>query len=388
MEPKSLSATALQTAGLCLARFKAQHIDRASGFGGTAASLGSSVHGALELYVKNCIMEPKMPATYEILLDFFKMSYMEVFQTSDTNTIEFLEGMEMLKRWHARTDFTTFKVISCELKENFTLKTSIGDIPFNYIWDRHDQLEEKVYRVVDYKTNRWGLNPADLRNKLQARSYALAAQIKYNDAERIWVEFDMLRHEGPVGIVFSRDDNIATWKHLKAEAERIIATPYDDPPETLNSECLFCPRSTTCKALLKNIDIGGVMSHSTPGELVDVRAQLEWQRKAVSSALTKLDEVILGRARAEDVLEYESDVNRLKVGVSSSRAIDAERAEHVLPPEVASQYMGKSLTITNVDKLLKGSELNDEQKRQLASLIYFKKGEPRIKVEMKNLIDD
>ena len=388
MEPKSFSATALQTAGACLARYKAEHIERSKGFGGVAANLGSSVHGALEMYVKNCIIETKMPATEQMLLDFFKMSYMQVFSTSDTNTIEFLEGLDMLKRWHKRTDFSTFTVLTCEVKESFPVKTSIGEIPFNYIWDRHDQLDEGVYRVVDYKTNVWGINPSDLRDKLQARSYGLAAQIKYPEAKRIWVEFDMLRHNGPVGLVFSRDDNIATWKHIKAEAERIIATPDADPPETLNGECLFCPRSTSCNALMKNIAIGGVLSHGTAAELTDVRAQLDNQRKAVSSALAKIDAVILDRAKAEDVLQFESETNLLNVGISATRAIDPERAEQVLPPEIVRDYMGRTLTIGAVDKLLKGNELNEEQKKQLASLIYMKRGEPRIKTRPKNPIDD
>lgn len=330
-----------------------------------------------------------MPATREMLIDFFKMSYMNVFSTTDLNTIEFLEGLEMLNKWFDRTDFSTFTVLSCEVKENFPIKTSIGEIPFNYIWDRHDQLDEGIYRVVDYKTNRWGLNPQDLLKKLQARAYGLAAQIKYPQAERIYVQFDMLRHEGPVGIVFSRDDNIATWRHLKAEAERIIATPDDEAPETLNAECLFCPRSTECEALQKNIEIGGVLSTAAdPQRMVDIRAQLEWQKKAVSSAIEKLDAVIIERAKLEDVIEFESELNLLRLGVSSQRAIDAERAEKVLPAEVASQYMGKTLTIASVTKLLKGNELTDEQKNELLGLIYFKKGEPRVNVQTKNPIVD
>jgi hypothetical protein len=294
----------------------------------------------------------------------------------------------MLKAWFKRTDFSKFEVISCEVKENFPIATSLGDIPFNFIWDRHDQLDEGVYRVVDYKTNRWGLNPGDLKKKIQARAYGLAAQIKYPDAKKIWVQFDMLRHDGPVGIVFTRDDNIATWQFMKAKAQQIIDTPDTDVPETLNPECLFCARITSCDAVQKNISIGGVLSKGEITELVDTRAQLEWQKKAVEAALNKLDEVIIGRAKVEDRLEFESDQYRMRIGISSSRAIDAEMAENVLPPDVARRYMGKSLTIGNVDKLLKGPELSEEQKRQLVGLIYQKKGEPRVKIESKNPIDD
>jgi len=388
MIPKSFSATAFNVAELCLARYQAEHIERGKGFGGVAANLGTSVHGALEEYVKAVhIPGASGNGSEKLLLDFFKLSYMDTFHTTDFETVDYLEGVEMLKKWFKRTDFTKFTVISCEVKENFPIKTSIGEIPFNYIWDRHDQLDENVYRVVDYKTNRWGLNPQDLKKKIQARAYGLAAQIKYPQAQRIWVQFDMLRHDGPVGIVFTRDDNVATWQFMKEKAEQIIATPDDDVPETLNPECLFCVRQASCTSLTKNISVGGIMSLGSVEQLVDKRAQLEFQKSAIASAIGKLDEVILGKAKAQDVLEFESDYNRLKVGVSSTRAIDAEMAEMVLPPQLARRYMDRKITIGNVDKLLKGNELTEEQKKQLVSLIYQKKGEPRVKIEPKNPID-
>ncbi len=390
MIPKSFSATALQTASSCLARYKAEHIDRSKGFGGIAANLGSAVHGALEMYVKQCVLEKKMEGTQALLLDFFKMSYMDIFSTTETNTLEYMDGVDMLIKWFKRTDFNSFEVLTCEIKENFPIPTSIGDIPFNFIWDRHDKLGDGEYRVVDYKTNKWGINPADLKDKPQARAYGLAAQIKYPDAKRIWVEFDMLRHNGPVGIVFTRDDNIATWKWIKAEAERIISADDSDIEklESLNPECLFCPRSTSCKALRKNIDIGGVLAAGSVLEMVDVRAELEWQRKAVSAALTKLDTVILEAAKAEDRIEFETANNKLNLGVSARRAIDAERAEQVLPPEIAAEYLGKTITMAKVDLLLKGDQLNEEQKSALSSLIYFNYGEPRVSVKPRNPIDD
>lgn len=386
MQPKSLSATAINVAQLCLARYKAEHIDRGRGFAGTAASLGTAVHGGLEMYVKSVYIEKKMEPSLKLLEDFFKMSYMSVFG-SETTTVEYMEGLEMSRRWFKRTDFSEFKVISCEIKENFLIPTSIGNIPFNFIWDRHDQLDTNVYRVVDYKTNRWGLNPADLYKKVQARAYGVAAQIKYPNAERIWVQFDMLRHEGPVGVVFTRDDNIEMWRFLKREAQRIVDTPDDDVPETLNPECLFCPRVTTCGAVQKNLAVGGILSVAHPSEFVDLRAKLEWQKKAVSSALAKLDEVILGRAKVDEVFEYESDDNLVTIGMSSRRSVDAERVEHVIGTNLFERFANKSITMADIDKLLKGNQLSDVQKKQLTSLIYFKKGDPSVSVKPKNPID-
>lgn len=389
MIPRSLSATSMQVAELCMARWKAEQFSRATGISHSAATLGTSVHGALEMYVKEVYLEQHgVEPSLKLLLDFFQISYMTTFGTADTNSEDFRDGVDMLERWYKRTDFSTFKVLSCENKTSFDIQTSAGPIPFNYIWDRFDQLDADTVRVVDYKTNRWGLNPLDLKNKIQARAYGVAAAIRYPDAKRIWVEFDMLRHEGPVGVSFSRDENIAMWRFMQATAERIINTPEDDTPETLNAECRFCVRKASCDALQKNLAVGGIMSFMSPKEAIDLRAALEWQLAGINSLTRDLDSLILQQAKAEDEFHYESDTNIMDITVGSRRSVDAERVEMVIGPKLFEKWGGKSFTVGNVDKLLKGDELTDEQKAQLRSLIWMKKGEPSVKIKPKNPIDE
>ncbi len=389
MRPKSLSATALNVAGLCISRYHAEHIVYARGPQNTAASLGTSVHGALEIFVKACYLDKTQEPSLQLLLDLFKMSYMTVFATGETDTQDYLDGVDMLKRWYARTDFSTFTVISCEVKKSIPIPTPIGDIPFNYIWDRFDDLGDGVFRVNDYKTNRAGVRPEQLRKKLQVRAYALAAAIEHKDAKQIWVELDMLRHDGPVGVSFSRDDNAATWRFLKAEAKRIIET--DDTkhlPETLNPECNYCVRKTSCSALLKNISVGGVASIGGAQEAVDIRAQLEFQKKAIASAIDAIDEIILTQARNDDQTFWETASNTLSITVSNKRGVDAERVEKVIGDTLFRKYGGMSITLANVDKLLKGDELTDEQKKAVKAMIRIQTGEPRVSISTKAAVDD
>jgi RecB family exonuclease len=392
MEPKTFSATALHVAELCTARYKAEFIERGKGQSNSAATLGSSVHGALEMYVKNCVMESKFPATVKQLLDFFKMSYMKEFDTVELSGEDYEDGVEMLQRWHKRTSWDGVTVLSVEVKTNFPIQTSIGDIPFNYIWDRFDKVGEREYKVVDYKTNRWGINPQDLRKKVQARAYALAAAIQLKkegkEVDRIWVEFDMLRHDGPVGIVFSRDENAAMWRWLKEKAQYIVDLPDDEVQETINAECNFCPRKVSCKALQRNLAIGGIASIGSAAEAVDIRTIMALQKKAIESAIKEIDEIVLTEARLNDVFEFESDTNRLRVGVSSRRAVDADRVGMVIGPQLMDKYGGKSFTITNLNKLLKGDEITEEQKSQLKGLIYSNTGEPRVTVEVKGFLEE
>lgn len=397
MKPKSFSASALHVFEQCPARYKAENVDRSRGFGGTAATLGTTVHGALEMFVKATIIEKSQEPTLEFLQDCFKMSYVTTFGTTNYETIEFMEGAEMLVNWFARNFkerqyFETATVISCEIKSFFDVPTSLGPIPFNYIWDRFDYMGDGKYKVVDYKSNRWGIQPADLVKKVQARAYGLAAAIQLKNEGReyssIWVEFDMLRHKGPVGIKITHQDNVAFWNYLKAQTEEILKTPDDEAEERLNPECLFCVRKTDCEALRKNIMVGGLHSIGSIEQAIDLRAQIEWQRKGLNSLLEEIDKKILTEAKQRDMHEFESEDNKLIIGIGQRRNIDADMVEKAIGENLFSKYGGKSITLGNVDKLLKGKELTDQQKRDLRGLIYYTAGNPSVRIEPKNPIDE
>lgn len=399
MQPKSLSATALHVAELCLARYHAEQIIHARGIGGHAASLGSACHGALEVFVDETqIKGNKSNYNLKFLLDLFKMSYMKVFGTFEASGELFDEGVEMLTRWFERQDWTGVEVVSVETKTHFELtsKKHGVTIPFNYIFDRLDILERdengepSVIRIVDYKTNRWALRPDDLDKKIQARIYAMVTQMNYKKAKRIWVQFDLLRHEA-VGRVFSREQNIATWRRIHSGYDIILeAEPNDqgEYPETLNAECVFCVRKASCKAYLKNVAAGGVFSFGSPEEIVDRRALLQWQVKAANAAIKELDELILGQAKAEDVKMYESPNNRITFGVSSRREVDPRMAEMVVGPEIFSEYGGKKLAMGQFDKMLKDPRVTPGQKAQLKGLINYNFGDPTVKVESRSFDDD
>lgn len=390
MIPKSLSATALHTAELCMARYKAENIDYARGSSNRAADLGTSLHGALEMYVRACYIEKTHEPSLDMLITLFKMQYISLFG-NDLQTIEFMDGVSMCEKWFARTSFENVTVISCEKKDHFDIPTSIGPIPYNYIWDRFDQIGPKTFKVVDYKSWRWQIRPDDLKKKVQARAYALAAAIQLKsqgiEYDKIWVEFDQLRGER-VGIVFNWQDNKESWDYFLHKAQEIIDTPDADVKETLNPDCSFCIRKVSCETLQKNVMVGGVFSIPTLEEAVDVRAQLEWQRKAVIATLAELDTRILAEARQLDQNEFESSSNSMKIKVSKTRTVDAERVEKAIGPNLFERYGGKSFNIGTVDKLLKGNELTPEQKADLRSLIYLKTGEPKVAVESKAAIGE
>jgi hypothetical protein len=131
MIPKSFSASALQVAQTCMARYKAENVDRAARPANAAADLGTAVHAALEWYVKAVYIDKTKPASLQALLMLYRMQFMVIFDTVDPEAHDwYAEGADMLKVWFARTDFSNRRVISCEIKTNFEIPTSAGKIPF------------------------------------------------------------------------------------------------------------------------------------------------------------------------------------------------------------------------------------------------------------------
>lgn len=389
MIPKSFSATALQVAELCMARYKAEQIDRARAPQDPAAKFGSALHGALEHYVKSCIINKMLEPTFAHLLEMWRISFMTTYATSDITLPEYTEGAEILGDWYKRNDFSTFTVISCEEKDSIPIPTTAGEIPFNYIWDRFDDLGDGVFRVVDYKSNRAPFTSDQLRKKIQSRAYGLIAQIKYPEAKQIIVDFDMLRHNGTVGIVLSREDNIATWRFLKAAAQKIVDTAEEDIEETPNSECLFCVRKISCEAIRQNAAAGGIFSMNDPVLMVEQRAKLEYCSKALNAAMAEMDAVIIKTAEAEDRIEWESPANKMRIGSSGRRNIDPFWVQKIVGPEVMAEFgAGINITLANVDKMLKSSKITDEQKKQIRGLIGVKYGDPRVYIESKSPLSD
>lgn len=393
MIPTSLSATALDVATKCLARYAAENIGKNRTASGMPAMLGTTCHNALEQYVKDCYMgEVRTSPSLNLLLDYYKMHFMVEFDTADPSGDVYEDGVQMLTNWHARANFDGFEVVSVEEKTPFdlTVQDSAGTthrIPFNYIFDRLDKLDETTYRVVDYKSWRGLIQPDDLFGKVQARAYGLACQIQFPHAEKIWVQFDQLRGDS-VGVVFTKQDNANTWRYLKKWAKKILDTPVEDAAETINPDCKWCIRKTTCTALKRNIAAGGVTGLPVI-EMIDRRALIDQQMEALKWAAQELEEALLVAAQNEDVERLESYNNVVYWTRSGRRTIERMDAlEQIVGPQMMERIGKKSVSVTTLDKLLKGDELTKEQKAQVKGLITTKYGEPSLKTKPLSKIDE
>lgn len=384
MIPRTVSASSLESAAGCLARYRAMSMDRASGFQNDAAKLGTTLHAALEKFTDPGLMRAGV-WDWDMLEACFNFAYQEIFG-HDTHSEWFQQGLDILKKWYNRhdqqSDIQEVHIISREIKKSFPIPYWVNgqkhEVPCNYIIDRLDMIGEKKFRVVDYKSQRSPLSPEDMYSKVQPKIYALAVQIEYPDAEEIWVQYDFLRYDR-VAIRFTKQDNANTWRWLKGAVQRIVDAP-DNPPETLNENCRYCVRKFVCKTMQNNIRSGGIFSLT-----IDELALLYHDTKSQADALLSMrDEIglqLLRYADEEGLLEWETPEARLKVTAYKKRVIDRDKMAQILGPDLMRDY-GR-LNVGDLDELRKDPRLTSEQASLLNTAIETKYSDPTIKVTKK-----
>lgn len=383
MEPKSLSASAAMSFEGCEARYKAEYIDRVPDMQGEAAGLGSACHGTLEQFVAGGYH--LNGSSFSVLEVFYSIEYYKYF----SEPTRYEEGLEMLRNWFDRQNWEGRTVLSTEVKETFDLRFTVDavehTVPFTYIWDRCDELKNgDEIDVIDYKSVQMPVTPEELKHKIQARSYGLAAQIKYPNAKRIWVTFDLLRYDR-VGVSFTRDDNIATWRYLQELAKRVWAS--DGTTETLNPECRWCVRKLGCDELLRHTDGGGILQIQDLDGAVEMRGRLEWAANALRNAMGDLDGFILNEMESRNVMEHRAGGVEVKASMRQTRHIDrVDEAIRMLPPDIVAKY--GDLKVTDLDKILKNEPLDDETKSALKGLVSRRPGKIYLKTKSLTALDE
>lgn len=375
MIPNSLSATSIQVYEECPKRFEAEYLLRAPSPGGAAASLGTACHETMEPWVADGHYLKNYADPKAVLKGLYDEAYWRVF----ADAARYDEGWGLLTKWLDRQDWQGRTVLSAEQKKNFVIKSSAGDIPFNYIMDRVDRLDNGDIEVTDYKTLSQPISPEKLRYKIQARAYALAAQLEHPDANRIWVTFDMLRFE-PVGVVFTKEENRETWRYLHALAERVLAD--SNPQEQLGNGCRFCIRKTVCDALVRHGAGGGSLALSDPAAAAKKRYELSNAKSAITALIVELDEFLVEHCKTNDVLSFDADNYEVVVSASARRQADPATVATIIGPSLMAKY--GDLKIASIDIMLKSDDLSPDQKSQVRQAIRKVYSDASVKVAEKS----
>lgn len=387
MIPRTLSASSLGVAQNCMARWKTEYFDRVRGPGGSAADLGTTCHAALESFINDCFMKhDKLPAEFVLLTAYYNQHFAAIYGP-DLSVPHYQEGLDMLASWYNRTvksgQLSDRKIISTERKEKFELPVRVGGltqtITFNFIMDRLDEIGPDEYEIVDYKSQKARVDASELKQKLQAQVYAMAVQIKYPNAKKIWVTFDLLRHE-PVSVSFKKEENANTWRKLKNLAQMIVDTDPGAAQETINAECRFCVRKASCKTLQSNITGGGIHSITDIGQAVDLYKKLKNQQSGVNELLEQLEEFVMMYAADKEITEWNESGTPVKITQSGRRIVrDPEAAAELVGPEIMKKY--GSLGVTTLDNIIKSGQVDDDTAIKLKKLLVREPGKISVNIK-------
>lgn len=382
MTPTTLSASSVATFELCEARYNATYIEGGREISGGAADLGTACHATLEHAVQTWVTHipgaPSKPDEHFTLANLKKQFNNEAAAYSFSKD-QVKAGHAMLKLWHDWHQENGWnEVLAVEVKETFTLKhPRLGEIPFTFICDRIDRIwdgrRDGDIEVIDYKSFARPMGAMDMETKIQVKGYALAMQIKYKEIltpeNSIWVTYWLLRY-GPIGMRFTREENLATYRYLQSIWERIDAS--DGTIETINPECRWCVRKSTCATLRKHVSAGGALGMH-PAEQARTLAAVSSQLSALKAVQEELTELLGDHLDAEEVVEKDWDGVRVFIKPTNRREIDAERASKIIGPELMARY--GTLGIGVIDEMIKNEPgLDAESKLELKRLIRNKTG--------------
>ncbi len=366
MIPRSLSATSLETAEGCLARWAVTHNTRSAEQKNEPAMLGTSVHGALEAYVRHFWIGKNELGDLKSLELFYMQAFAEAFGTSELSGSWWDDGLEQLKRWWGRMPAVVPTVASLEVKESFDIPTSAGLVPVTYIFDRMDYVAHSSgdtrldeVEVVDYKTWRNPVPPSMMAKKIQPRVYALAALHKYPNINKIWVTYDQTRYD-TVSRVFTKADCKATWTFIKRVAEKIIAADENNLEEQINSGCHYCVRKATCKTLQSNVLAGGTFGLSLE-ESIQMHYVLTNKIKAEGRLLDELGTKITTEMAAIDEIEIVEGSIAAKLTYSSRTKPDTQALIDIVGRDLFLEAGGLSVSVSGVNNFLKNPDLTPQQ---------------------------
>lgn len=376
--PRSLSATSIQVYLACPARWKAEYMDRARMPSGSAASIGSVCHGCTEAWVRDD--HHTKPYTLDQKRQVMRAIYDEMYWRYFGDGERYEDGLDMILRWVERTDFSGREILAFERKMSFDIPTSAGAITFNFIMDRFDKLDNGDFEIIDYKSFARPLQPQELKQKPQCRVYALGVQMLYPEIEQVWMTFDLFRYE-PIGIVFTRDENRATYRWLCNLAERIVQD--DTAEEILNDDCRYCVRKAECKTLQAHTQAGGPLGITDIDQAVRKSFEIDRAIKALNIQRSELEDLILRHMEGSELVEDTIGGLKVQVTMSARRGVDDDRVRSVIGDELMGRY--GTMTMAKFDAMMKDPAIEAEKKQALKRLVSKKFGDPIIKIDMPDI---
>lgn len=241
----TLSFTQIDTYQICPLKYKYQYVLKIPTNPAGQASLGTSVHNALEQFYTEYMNDRKV--NIERLLKLFEECWIPIGYTSknDENNSK-SDGRKMLQNYFKTFHTKSLKIL--DLEKPFKIKIGSGeDVFINGKIDRLDSTSKNSIEIIDYKTGKLQ-EEKKLKNSLQLSIYLLAATDKglYNKKlSDVSLTFYYLQENQKI-TVDQTEETLQKAKENILEAVENIKSENFKPKK--GPACNFCQFKMICEA--------------------------------------------------------------------------------------------------------------------------------------------
>ncbi|TXT66098.1 MAG: hypothetical protein BAJALOKI3v1_50098 [Promethearchaeota archaeon] len=277
MEVSNLSSSCIKTYDWCEWKWFLQYELKFQDEFGPSASLGGSVHDALE-YISKCKIDGKpVPNPDKVLNEKLSVHDNITFKKFKSKLKKVTKGYNDLFNSDYRPD--SEKVLCVEqyfkipLEESiFSLdKTKDGSIRYLTISgfiDRIDKIDDDTIEIIDYKTGskkqffcnkNFERDSLNIKMDIQPRLYHMAARYTFPQYSNVIVTFIYIADGGPVLSVFCDEDIEETKQIIKKYLNKI--RDNDDPQRDLSWKCSkMCTfgKNGVCQEVWEEKDLVGL----------------------------------------------------------------------------------------------------------------------------------
>jgi len=238
-----ISYSAIELFKQCPQKYKFQEIDRIKVPKAKEAVFGTVIHSVLKFLHSK---EPKFP-TKEEMLSFYKEIWPQADKVKWLDDAEEAlfkkEGEQLLTEYYNRLDKsksnvvdleTSFSVILDDTKESHIVKGKI---------DRIDKLDDGVFEIVDYKTNRKLPSQDSVDNNLQLSIYHLALISRWPNLkpEEVHLSLYFLKHNEKLSTRRSEKQLEETKQDILKAINDIKKSNFSPTPSPLCNSCGYRP---------------------------------------------------------------------------------------------------------------------------------------------------
>ena len=299
------------------------------------ADMGTAAHAGLDEWaIAGHWKKPMGAESRAMLIDSFTRHFEEMLGSPLGENAElYAEGKGLLTAWlMTNAETWRFNVVqSTEKKRTFALETTGGEVRFLYIIDRVDADRDGRLKVVDYKTGHLMLGVSELRQSMQALSYATGVWRHKPNQGEYEVVFDYLRSK-PISATFTAAECEAHYHYLQRLAQRMHdALKAEEWPEKVGKHCRFCVRRSSCESLGIVEERGPIELNGDTPRLVDALARHDLVQKAASKERERIEVALVEALLAGDdhMISGHTGV-AVELGTRVSRRVNKAKAKELL----------------------------------------------------------